>query len=125
MLVSPLATILSEVGRSIAVTQRELDRNSINTQIELSSDEVLKNYDLDATWYHIPEVDLELKMALTMKYEEERDSKNQLRGYRRVLSAAPLNASYVSTNSYAVEGSSVLKARIISIPPSSSKVEPQ
>ncbi|WMW21235.1 hypothetical protein RE476_07410 [Methanolobus mangrovi] len=121
VLVSPLSTILSEMGKSIAETQKALDRNSIDTQIELSGDEALQDYGLEATWYHIPEVDIELKMALSMKYEEERDSKNRIRGYKRVLSAAPLNASYNSLNSYDVKGSSVLKAKIVSVP-SSSKV---
>ncbi len=118
VLVSPLSTILGEMGRSIAKTQQALDRNSIETQIELSNDVVLKDYGLEATWYHIPEVDIELKMTLSMKYEEERDSKNRVRGYKRVLNAAPLNASYSSLNSYAAEGSSVLKAKIVSVPPS-------
>lgn len=118
VLVSPLSTILAEMGKSIARTQRALDRNSIDTQIELSSDEVLKEYNLEATWYHIPEVDIELKMALSMAYEEEKDSKGRIRGYKRILNAAPLNASYKSLNSYDVEGSSVLKAKIVSVPPS-------
>nr|WP_321497505.1 hypothetical protein [uncultured Methanolobus sp.] len=118
VLVSPLSTILGEMGRSIAQTQRALDRNSIDTQIELSSDEVLKEYNLEATWYHIPEVDIELKMTLSISYEEEKDSKGRVRGYKRILNAAPLNASYKSINSYDVEGSSVLKAKIVSVPPS-------
>ena len=123
VLVSPLSTILSEMGRSIAQTQKALDRNSINTQIELSTDEALQDYNLEATWYHMPEVDIEIKMALSIKYEEERDSKNRIRGYKRVLSAAPLNASYNSLNSYDVKGSSVLKAKIVSVPSSSKVVE--
>ena len=118
VLVSPLSTILGEMGKSIAQTQRALDRNSIDTQIELSSDEVLKEYNLEATWYHIPEVDIELKMTLSMSYEQEKDSKGRVRGYKRILNAAPLNASYKSINSYDVEGSSVLKAKIVSVPPS-------
>ncbi|WP_407355636.1 hypothetical protein [Methanolobus sp. WCC5] len=123
VLVSPLSTILGEMGKSIAQTQRALDRNSIDTQIELETEESLKDYGLEATWYHIPEVDIELKMALSMGYEEERDSKDRVRGYRRVLNAAPLNASYKSLNSYAVEGSSILKAKIVSVPPSYRNVE--
>lgn len=118
VLVSPLSTILSEMGKSIAQTQKAMDKNSIDTQIELSSDEVLKDYNLEATWYHLPEVDIELKMALSLSYEEEKDSKGRVRGYKRILNAAPLNASYKSLNSYDVEGSSVLKAKIVSVPPS-------
>jgi hypothetical protein len=118
VLVSPLSTILSEMGKSIAQTQKAMDKNSIDTQIELSSDEVLKDYNLEATWYHLPEVDIELKMALSMSYEEEKDSKGRVRGYKRILNAAPLNASYKSLHSYDVEGSSILKAKIVSVPPS-------
>ncbi|TQD25450.1 hypothetical protein FKV42_09105 [Methanolobus vulcani] len=106
------------MGKSIAQTQKAMDKNSIDTQIELSSDEVLKDYNLEATWYHLPEVDIELKMTLSMSYEEEKDSKGLVRGYKRILKAAPLNASYKSLNSYDVEGSSVLKAKIVSVPPS-------
>jgi hypothetical protein len=123
VLVSPLSTILAEMGKSIAETQRAMDKNSIATQIELSSDEALKDYNLEATWYHLPEVDVELKMALSMSYEEEKDSRGRVRGYKRVLKAAPLNASYKSLNSYDVEGSSVLKAKIVSVPPSYRSVE--
>nr|WP_304364437.1 hypothetical protein [Methanosarcina sp. KYL-1] len=110
---------MGEVGRSVAETQRTLDRNSIKTQLEIEEDEGLKDYDIQATWYHIPEVDLELKMSLTMKLEEERDSKNLVRGYKPVLNAAPLNASYNSLYSYDVRGSSSIKAKIVSIPASS------
>ncbi len=81
----------------------------------------LSGYDIQAAWYHIPEVDLELKMSLTVKLEEERDSKNRIRGgYRPVLNASPpLNASYNSLYSYDVQGSSCIKAKIVSIPASS------
>ncbi|MCQ1535504.1 hypothetical protein FTO70_07360 [Methanosarcina sp. KYL-1] len=119
VLITPLARLLGEVGRSVAETQRTLDRNSIKTQLEIEEDEGLKDYDIQATWYHIPEVDLELKMSLTMKLEEERDSKNLVRGYKPVLNAAPLNASYNSLYSYDVRGSSSIKAKIVSIPASS------
>jgi hypothetical protein len=119
ILITPLSKLLGEVGRSVAETQRALDRNSIKTQLEIEEDETLKDYDIQATWYHIPEVDLELKISLSVKMEKELDSKNQVRGYKPVLNAAPLNASYNSLYSYNVLGSSSIKARVVSIPTSS------
>lgn len=118
VLISPLSKIIREVGTSIAETQKALDRNSLNTQLEIENDEILSQYDIQATWHHIPEVELELKMALSMSYEEEKDSKGKVRGYRPVLCAAPINASYKSLYEYNVEGASTLKAKFVSIPPS-------
>jgi hypothetical protein len=120
VLINPLTRILSEMGRSVADTQKALDRNSIDTQIAIDSDKGLEGYDIQATWYHIPEVDLELKMSLSMKYEVERDSKKKVRGYRPVLNAAPLNASYKSLYDYDAKGSSTLKAKIVVVPPATS-----
>lgn len=119
VLVNPLSQIIKEVGISISETQQAMDRNSIDTQLAIENDELLSQYDIQATWHHIPEVELELKMALTMKYREEKDSKGLLRGYRPVLYAAPLNASYKNLHEYDVDGASTIKARFVSVPPSS------
>lgn len=116
ILITPLSRFLGEVGRAVAETQLALDRNSIKTQIEIDEVKALSEYDIQAAWYHIPEVDLELKMSLTIKLEEERDSKNRIRSYKPVLNASPLNASYNSLYSYDVQGSSCIKAKIVSIP---------
>ncbi len=116
ILITPLSRFLGEVGRAVAETQLALDRNSIKTQIEIDEEKALSEYDIQAAWYHIPEVDLELKMSLTIKLEEERDSKNRIRSYKPVLNASPLNASYNSLYSYDVQGSSCIKAKIVSIP---------
>jgi len=119
VLVNPLSRIITEVGKSISETQQAMDRNSIDTQLAIDRDEILSQYDIQATWHHIPEVELELKMALTMKYKEEKDSKGVVRGYRSKLHAATLNASYKNYHEYDVEGASTVKAKFVSIPPSS------
>lgn len=116
VLITPLSKLLGDVGCAVAETQRALDRNSIRTQLELESDELLSEYDVQAAWYHIPEVELDIKMSLTIKMEEERDYKHRLRGFKPVLNAAPLNASHNSLYNYNVQGSSSIKAKIVSIP---------
>ena len=122
VLINPLARVITEVGKSISETQMAMDRNSIDTQIAIENDEVLSQYDLQATWHHIPEVELELKMALTMKYKEEKDSKGKVRGYLPKLHASPLNASYNTTHVFDVNGASVIKAKFVSIPPSIQRI---
>ena len=116
VLIEPLAEILKHVGRAIAETQEALDRNSIATETELADNREELGYDLHATWYHLPETDIEIKMSLSMHWEEEK-KKGKTVAWKPILSAAPLNASYKNLFDYDVAGTSVLKAKIVSIPP--------
>ncbi|MHC1583099.1 MAG: hypothetical protein ACXQTM_00430, partial [Methanosarcinales archaeon] len=63
-LVAPLGSILRSVGISLAEAQHALDENSIATQkaIDLAVKSGELEYDIEAPWYHFPEVNLELKM---------------------------------------------------------------
>jgi len=120
-LVAPLGSILKSVGASLAEAQHALDEASIATQraIDLAVDSGEIEYDIQAQWYHFPEVNLELKMALSMNAKAEVDKKGKVRGYRPILKAAPINAAYKNTYNYDVRGSSQIKAKIVSIPPAS------
>lgn len=119
ILIEPLGEILKYMGRAIAETQRALDENSIATETELAEVREKIGYDLHATWYHIPETDLELKMSLSMQWEEEKEEEGKPPVWKPMLYAAPLNASYRNLFDYDVTGASVLKAKIVSIPPAS------
>lgn len=118
-LIRPVEEILIKVGRAVAETQKALDRNSADTQIFIENDEVLNQYDLRATWYHMPEVVLELKMSLSM----HELTKTDVGVSNLVLFGAPINASYVRNFDYDVAGSSQLKVKFVPIPPPS-VVEP-
>ena len=118
VLIEPLAEILKYVGRAIADTQRALDRNSIATETELADRREELGYDLHATWYHLPETNIELKLSLSMHWEEEKKEGKPV-VWKRILSTAPLNASYKNLFDYDAAGASVLKAKIVSIPPAS------
>lgn len=115
-LIEPLGEILRHVGRAIAETQRELDRNSIATETELADKREELGYDLHATWYHLPETNIELKMSLSMHWEEEKKEGKTV-AWKPILYAAPLNASYKNLFNYEVAGTSVLRTKIVSIPP--------
>ncbi|HIE31781.1 MAG TPA: hypothetical protein EYP67_05290 [Methanosarcinales archaeon] len=119
VLIRPLGRLMQTIGSSIADAQRAMDENSIAIQkaIEQAIDNGEIEYDIQAPWYHFPEVDIELKMALSMTEKEEVDKKGRVRGYMPVILAAPLNATYKNAYNYDVRGSSQLKAKIASIPP--------
>jgi len=110
ILVRPIEEILKRMGVAIAETQKELDRNSIATQVAIENDEMMSKYGLQATWYHIPEMNIELKMSLTMHSETVGGIE------RRFVTAALHNASYQNKFNYAAEGASTLKLKIASIP---------
>jgi hypothetical protein len=74
VLVRPLGEVLARVGEGVAQAQRAMDLNSIATQTLIDNDPVLSEYGLQATWYHMPEVTLELKMSLAMKRETKTDT---------------------------------------------------
>lgn len=116
VLVQPLADVLARLGEGIAEAQRAMDLNAIATQTLIDNDPVLSESGLQATWYHMPEVSLELRLSLNLRRE------NKLQGGRVVASrlrmlATPHNASVQNSQGMEVAGTSLLKARIVAIPP--------
>ena len=116
VLISPLEQLLFQVGRGVAKAQQELDIHSLQTQALLENDPVLSEFGLQATWYHMPEVELEMKMALTLRYEDSFEN-NQFRFRRLRMYGSPYNAAYQNNFKAEVSGTSQLKAKIVSIPP--------
>ncbi len=124
VLINPLDKLLIQVGKGLAEAQKSLDDNSIATQILIDNDKKLSEWGIRATWYHFPEVYLELKMALTMsrKVNVQIDPvTNKIKKITQLkpikLLSAPLNASYKNQFNYDVSGASTIKAKIVSIPP--------
>lgn len=116
VLIAPLERMLSEVGRGIANAQRDMDLNSITLQARLDNDPELRDRGLEASFYHFPEVDVELKIALSLRREDRtRDGKLTARKFR--MYAAPINASYQRNFQTEIEGTSQIRAKIVSVPP--------
>jgi hypothetical protein len=115
-LVEPLGDILKHVGLAISETQMALDRNSIAIETELADKREEIGYDLHATWYHLPETTVELKMSLSMHWEEKKKGVKTV-AWKKIMTAAPINASYNNLFNYDVTGASTIKAKIVSIPP--------
>ena len=100
----------------MAETQNALDRNSADTQIFIENDAILSLYGgvlKERKGINMPEVNLELKMSLSM-HEETKGGITipQIFG-------APIDASYVTNFDYDVAGSSEIKVKIVPIPPPS------
>ena len=112
VLVSPLARLVRELAAGVAQAQRELDQAAIDTQKNLARDHPeLEQIGYQVTWYHMPEVEVEMKVAVHYESEEQAPS----RGARVLL--APFNAKYSRSYNYVAEGASKLRFRIVPIPP--------
>ena len=119
-LVRPLGEILKEIGVSISEAQGAMDNYSILTQKIIES--AIKNGDLEfaieAPWQRFSEVEVELKMAISISTLAEKDEKNKVRGFRPLIMASPLNASYINKSGFNIEGASKIRAKIVPVPPS-------
>ncbi|HGX94275.1 MAG TPA: hypothetical protein ENK35_13275 [Candidatus Tenderia sp.] len=116
VLVTPLADVLARVGEGVAEAQRAMDLNSIATQTLINNDPVLSEQGLEATWYHMPEVNLEVKMSLELRRKNYVKNNRTIR--RKVkMYASPFNASYQNNFKVDVSGMSKITAKIASVPP--------
>lgn len=124
VLVAPIGDLVRQVCSAIGAAQVELDNASLRTQRELATthpDLAAAGYQV--TWYTMPEVAVELKLAV--HYEETNSpsgssgssgSPGPAKTKGRLL-AAPFNAKYQNAFQYKADGSSSLKLRVIPIPP--------
>ena len=74
----PFGDLIASVGRGVADAQREMDFASFALLQEIYRDEgplrELQRIGYRPNWYHIPEVEGELQVALTISGEETRSA---------------------------------------------------
>jgi len=116
VLVSPLEKIISRIGQGVAEAQQALDLNSMAMQTMIENEPALKEKGLEATWYHMPETEVKLKLALNFKRVDTLKNKKLVVRKHRMF-GSPMNASYKNTFNGDFSGSSQIKFKIVSIPP--------
>ncbi len=127
-LIFPLPLLLTQTAQAVAEAQLALDETSMRLQQELDllSAEAqaeageapagLARFQIDATWYHIPEVEVNLRMSLSMEVREQVSSGGK-KVFRPKLLSIPHNARSKNLTNFEAGGTSTIKARIVSIPP--------
>ena len=110
VLISPLASAIQKIAESFSAAQCALDRATLERQSALLTEfPELATIGYQVTWYHIPEVDIELKVVLHLEEREQ--------GKPPGLFVGLFNAKYKNTLLYTADGASTLKLRLIPIPP--------
>jgi hypothetical protein len=128
---APIGELIAAVGQSVADAQHSLDAQTIANFQTIYSDEntaafeALRSIGYRPTWYHIPEINAEVNVALTVSGTVESQSSsggttpasNSLIPRVRVF-AAPVDAGYSSKYNYEIKAASLIKFRIVPVPPS-------
>lgn len=116
---APLGDLIAAVGTSVASAQRDIDLATINNlqAIYESSEDLyreLQAIGYRPTWYHIPEAEAEISMALTVtgSYDES-TGKSKLKTY-----SAPVDAGYSGRYNYDLKGASKLRFKVVPVPES-------
>lgn len=129
VLIVPLPALLAQTALAVAEAQITLDEMSmrVQQQLDLISAQAralageepagLARFQVDASWYHIPEVELKLKMSLTMQVRQQVDGQGR-KVYRPTLLSVPHNSRSRTLTNFEAEGTSAITARIVSIPAS-------
>jgi hypothetical protein len=115
---APLGDLIAAVGRGLAEAQQGLDQKTIETLRALydGRDDTLnlmRQLGWQPTWYRIPELSAEITLSLTIA-----GTAAGAPG-RISLYVSPLDASYTNRYDYRLEAASVIRFKIVPVPPSS------
>lgn len=122
----PFPLLLGQAAEAVAEAQAALDESSMRLQAALDEQTAaavadggepsgLARFQVDATWYHIPEVEIDVRMSLTMKVEEETRSDGR-KVFRPRLRSVPYNSRVSRESTLEATGTSSVRARIVSVP---------
>jgi hypothetical protein len=131
---SPIGDLIASVGRGVAEAQRALDIAALETIDQIyegsgETAEALRDIGYRPTWYQIPEVSAELKVAMRVEGEKARQPapgpaisspRPFLQRPKVMAHATPVDATYSNRFDYEVEASSKITFKVVPVPPPSS-----
>jgi hypothetical protein len=126
-LAAPLGDLIAAVGRGMAEAQQSLDLATIETIRALYTGsggdaEVLRRFGYQPTWYRIPELHAEITLSLSVHGSaaaagvagpaDAQGSPGRIRLY-----VVPMDANYTNRYDYDLNAASVIKFKIVPVPP--------
>lgn len=129
-LAAPLGELIAAVGRGVADAQRSLDAATIETMHALAKADAsskdsyeqrlttLRQMGYQATWYRIPELEAEITASLSVAKTESTNATSPLRLY-----LSPVDASYSNSYEYDLEAATVIKFKVVPVPPAPQAAE--
>lgn len=119
-LAAPLGELIAAVGRGLADAQRSLDMGTIETLRALHSGtdadmNVMRRLGYQPTWYRIPELEAEITASLSVS----RSAKGVGVPGQLQMYMSPVDATYSNSYDYNLQAASVIKFKVVPIPPPS------
>jgi hypothetical protein len=115
---APVGDLIAAVGSGVAEAQQAMDAGTIANVRALAEAAgpqdplaLLRQIGYQPTWYQIPEVSAEITVALTVSGGGSNQG-------RIKLMAAPVDASYSNRYNYELKAASIVKFKIVPVPPS-------
>lgn len=99
----PVEDVIVNLTQSVVSAQKTLDTYSLSREIEYKEKKYDKRFGLSATWYTIPEVTLDLKLAFHFNDAGQ-------------IETEMVDAEYMSKSNFDVKATSSLQTRIVPIP---------
>jgi hypothetical protein len=120
---APIEGVILALGKGVSQAQAELDRNSVAAQQTIDADPVLSQYGIQATWYQMPRVDLQLRLALTVAEEGQTATQTVPNARLATLApgalrliAQPVSAAFQNHFNYSADASSLITLSIVPVP---------
>jgi hypothetical protein len=116
---APIEGVIAALGKGIADAQTELDKASAAAQDAISSDPVLSQHGVQATWYQFPRVELKLKLALSVAQDTTTTTTTAsavLAGPLLRLVAQPVTASYQNRFNFDAQAASTVTVALVPVP---------
>jgi hypothetical protein len=128
-LAAPLGDLIAAVGRGLAEAQQALDLATIETIKALhtgqgESLDVLRRLGYQPTWYRIPELSAEITLSLSIGSTTTTSGTSSAQGQTEAgpgrirLYGSTMDANYTNRYDYDLNAASVIKFRIVPVPPS-------
>jgi len=113
---APMGELIASIGAGVAQAQREMDAATFQALHAIATGDaevyaLMRQIGYKPTWYHIPEAEAEIQVALTVTGSEEGQG-------RPTVYAAPVDATYNNRYNWSLQASSKLRFRIVPVPPS-------
>ncbi len=131
-LAAPLGDLIAAVGRGLAEAQQALDLATVETIKQLYAGgsenlDMLRRLGYQPTWYRIPELEAELTLSLSVSSTTTTTASTSADGQtgpgRIRLYGSTMDANYTNRYDYDMQAASVIKFRIVPVPPSTAAAD--
>lgn len=104
--------VVAQVAQGVAQAQLAIDRQAAMTCDRIEREPALRQMGITATWYHMAEVEVTLRLSLSLVSEGAAAGPPTMRAYAALFNAGYQNRFHVDSG-----GTSMVRIKLVSVPP--------